>query len=429
MKREPVLLEIERLEVDGCGYDADGRHAVFGSLPGERVTAVPISRRRKRLYLRTTEVESASAHRVTPICEAAAYCGGCSFQHVAHDHQLVLKADYVRNCLAPLTAEQWLPPIQGSTSHYRSKARLGVKYVDKKQRMLVGFREKLKPYIAEIDRCPVLIKPVSDLLGALAATIEQLSVAKAIPQIELASGESETALIFRHLEPLTPEDEASLQAFGLEHDFQIFLQPGGVDTTHRIHPAAGEALLHYSLPAYELNFEFSPQDFTQVNLDVNRQMVDQALSLLALSPDDHVLDAFCGIGNFSLAIARDAGQVLGLESSAPSVARAAQNARNNQIKNVSFEVADLHAESHEIKGLQGINKVLLDPPRSGAESLVKTLARSNIERVVYVSCNPETLARDAKILVEQGFRLGCAGIIDMFPHTTHVESIALFVRD
>ncbi len=413
---------------DGCAYTADGKHAVFGALPGEKVIAVPVARKRKRLYLRSTEVLASSSHRVTPMCKAASFCGGCSFQHASHAYQLELKQAQVQQKFGQITPSEWMEPISAPTYGYRTKARLGVKYVDKKDRVLVGFREKMKPYITDIENCPILVDPVSNLIEPLIELISGLSEPRTIPQIEVACGDSDVALIFRHMAAMSDEDMQKLRSFGEEQSVQMFLQPEGLDSTHKIFPQDNDDLLRYRLPDYDLVFQFSPQDFTQVNLAVNRQMVARAVALLDIDPSDEVFDAFCGIGNFSLAISRFAKKVTGAEQSASSIARARENARLNGVENVSFVVEDLQLETSEINGLEGANKVLLDPPRSGAEAMVKRLAGSNVVRVVYVSCNPETLARDIGILENQGFELRSAGIIDMFPHTTHVESIALLVR-
>lgn len=427
---EPVEVLVETLEQDGCGHSPDGKKAVFGSLAGERVLATPVSKRRGRLFLRATDILETAADRVNPACGAALYCGGCSYQHLSHSAQLTHKSDYLRQLLHPIEPETWLAPLVGAPYQYRSKARLGVKHVYKKNRVLVGFREKMKPYIADSDHCPVLVEPVDQLIAPLAALIGGLSEPDKLPQIELASGDRDVALIFRHLNPLTPDDIEQLTRFGENHSLQIFLQPGGVDSTHRIWPAGnGEALLTYQLPDFGLEFQFSPQDFTQVNLAINRQMVALAVRLLELTKDDRVFDAFCGIGNFSLSVARVAGNVVGAESIQASVDRARVNARRNGIRNAQFEVKDLHEKTINIKEIGDFNKVLLDPPRSGAEALVKELASTDVERVVYVSCNPRTLSRDIKLLVQKGFKLQSAGIIDMFPHTTHVESIALLVSE
>jgi 23S rRNA (uracil1939-C5)-methyltransferase len=425
---DPIEVTVDTVAEDGCAYTADGRHAVFGALPGEKVIAVPVARKRKRLYLRSTEVLASSSHRVTPMCKAASFCGGCSFQHASHAYQLELKQAEVQQKFGQITPREWMEPISALSYGYRTKARLGVKYVDKKDRVLVGFREKMKPYIADIESCPILVDPVSSLIEPLIELISGLSEPRTIPQIEVACGDSDVALIFRHMAAMSDEDMQKLKSFGHEQSVQMFLQPEGLDSTHKIHPQDNDDLLHYRLPDYGLVFQFSPQDFTQVNLAVNRQMVARAVALLDIDPSDEVFDAFCGIGNFSLAISRFAKKVTGAEQSASSIARARENARLNGVENVSFVVEDLQLETSEINGLKGVNKVLLDPPRSGAEAMVKRLASSNVVRIVYVSCNPETLARDIGILENQGFELRSAGIIDMFPHTTHVESIALLVR-
>jgi 23S rRNA (uracil1939-C5)-methyltransferase len=425
---DPIEVTVDTVAEDGCAYTADGKHAVFGALPGEKVIAVPVARKRKRLYLRSTEVLVSSSHRVTPMCKAASFCGGCSFQHASHAYQLELKQAQVQQKFGQITPSEWMEPISAPTYGYRTKARLGVKYVDKKDRVLVGFREKMKPYITDIENCPILVDPVSNLIEPLIELISGLSEPRTIPQIEVACGDSDVALIFRHMAAMSDEDMQKLQSFGEEQSVQMFLQPEGLDSTHKIFPQDNDDLLRYRLPDYDLVFQFSPQDFTQVNLAVNRQMVARAVALLDIDPSDEVFDAFCGIGNFSLAISRFAKKVTGAEQSASSIARARENARLNGVENVSFVVEDLQLETSEINGLEGANKVLLDPPRSGAEAMVKRLAGSNVVRVVYVSCNPETLARDIGILENQGFELRSAGIIDMFPHTTHVESIALLVR-
>ena len=432
---EPRDVDVTRLDGDGCGYSGDGHAAVFGALPGEKVSAAPLARKRKRHYFRTESVIEASPLRVEPVCQAASRCGGCSFQHLAHAEQLTFKLDLLKDLLSDTPPRMWLEPLSDKPFGYRSKARMGVKHVMKKDRVLVGFREKMKPYIAETSRCPILQPPCDDFPDTLAELISSLSVFDAIPQVELAAGDSETALVFRHLKPMTSADEDSLRQFGQALSLQIFLQPGGLDSIWRLYPDADaedapplDAGLAYTLPEYDLRFRFSPQDFTQVNLAMNRKMVALALSLLEPDTSDRVLDAFCGIGNFSLALARSAGHVSGMELAAASIERAKANAAENGIRNVDFSVVDLHADIAESPGFKGFNKVLLDPPRSGAEQLVKRVASMDIERVVYVSCNPETLARDIKILVSAGFELQSAGIIDMFPHTTHVESIALLNR-
>ncbi len=423
-----IELDIVSMHEDGYGLSVDGKHAVYGSLPGESVMAKPFARKRKILFSRVESISQPSEFRVEPECSAAGYCGGCSYQHVSHDCQISFKQDQLRREFEPCPPENWLEPLSGDSFHYRSKARLGVKFVDKKGRVLVGFREKKKPYIAEIDHCHVLREPVSTMLQPLSRMIEKLSIVRSVPQIEVAIGDTETALVFRHLEEFNVEDEKLLRNFGEDEGIQIYLQPGNPESTFKFYPEKGLDRLHYSLPEYGLNFSFHPLDFTQVNPVINRKMVDQALYLLELNETDCVLDAFCGIGNFSLAMARTAKCVFGLENSKTSIQRARENARANGITNSQFEVVDLFVELNQLPGNNIVNKVLVDPPRTGALELCEKLATTDIERVVYVSCNPKTLARDAQILVRGGLQLKQLGIIDMFPHTTHVESIALFTR-
>jgi len=426
--KEASRIEIVSLHDDGYGLSADGRHGVFGSLPGETVLALPITRRKKRLLCRAVEVEIAAEDRVEPRCNAASYCGGCSLQHMSQESQIAFKQEQLRHEFALCQPQEWLPPLLENPFNYRSKARLGVKFVDKKNRVLVGFREKMKPYIADIEACPILREPVAELLQPLSNLVEKLHDPRSLPQIEVAIGESETALIFRHLEPLGADELELFRVFGQQWKVDIYLQPGNLETVHKLSPKNGDERLHYDLPGNDLTFAFHPLDFTQINSAVNRKMVSLGLELLETGEGDSVLDAFSGIGNFSLAIAGVAREVVGFESVSTCVERARENAVNNQVTNVRFERVDLLAEADQLPGLDAFNKALLDPPRSGALELCKKLASSGTERVVYVSCNPKTLARDASLLVEKGYQLRKLGIIDMFPHTTHVESIALFIR-
>lgn len=413
-----------------CSVESDPKLCVYGALPGEQVTAMPFSKRKRKIFAHTQEVHEANPHRVVPPCSVADVCGGCSLQHMAPAQQIATKQALVANTFTSLdpslTPLEWYSPLQGDVSSYRAKARLGVKFVEKKQKVLVGFREKHKPYIVETDQCHVLKAPVGNLLQPLAELIEGLSIPRQIPQIEVAIGEADTALVFRHLEPLSDMDKTALIEFAQQHQVQVYLQAGAPENIEKLFPNDGEKYLHYQLPAFDLRFEFTAMDFTQVNPSINQRMIERALALLQLQPEDRVLDAFCGIGNFSLPLARTAARVIGIEASEQSVIRARHNALQNDLNNCVFIAQDLFAEPLEISGLQEVNKVLLDPPRSGAESLCKKLASHKVERVVYVSCNPASLARDASILVANGYKFEGAGVIDMFPHTTHVESIASF---
>jgi 23S rRNA (uracil1939-C5)-methyltransferase len=423
---DPVEMEIEGLHADGYGTTLDERVAVLGALPNETVTAEPYVRKRRKLVYKTMSVANKNPDRVQPMCAAAERCGGCSLQHFEPSAQIQFKHRQLVSMLEGSVPDKWLHPLTGPVRNYRSKARLGVKFVDKMGKVLVGFREKMKPYISEIDTCPVLRESVGERIEALALLVEKLSVCRALPQIEVAVGDSETALVFRHLEEVNAADLQLFAEFGAEHNVSIYLQPGNELSVHKIFPADGRERLSYSLPAYGLVFDFHPMDFIQINQTINRDMIPLAIELLSLNSEDNVFDAFCGIGNFSLPLATVARSVLGIEASESSVIRARENADRNNLKNTHFLAADLFAEGLDIPGLQGINKVLLDPPRSGAEEVCKKLATHKVERLVYVSCNPATLARDAKLLVESGYRFETAGVIDMFPHTNHVESIACF---
>lgn len=425
---EPVNTKIVGLHKDGYGITDDPRLCVHGALAGEDVTALPFTRKKQKIFAKTTEIHKASDDRCEPMCSVAADCGGCSLQHYDPLAQIKHKQSFLFDTLADTQPSGYFPPLTGPVSHYRAKGRLGVKYVDKKERVLVGFREKLKPYITEATNCYVLKKPVSDLLESLARLIEGFSDPRTLPQIEVAMGDADAALVFRHLNDLDLNDLEQLKSFGAAHQLHVYLQPGNLATVHKIWPADGIERLEYALPDFDLTFEFHPMDFTQINPEINRKMVAKAIEYLDVNDADCVFDAFCGIGNFSLAVARRAKHVIGIEASIPSVERAKVNAAKNALHNTEFHVADLFAEGFDIPALQQANKVLLDPPRSGAFEVCKKLASSKVERVVYVSCNPETLARDAEILVASGYQFEGAGVIDMFPHTTHVESIACFSR-
>jgi len=425
---DPVTIAVTKLHPDGYGLSEDGRQAVIGALAGEVLEAVPWARKQKKHYFKIRTVHTAAPTRVEPACAAANHCGGCSFQHLEPHAQILFKQQQLIDALGDTQPATLLEPMMGPLFDYRSKARLGVKFVEKKGRVLVGFREKMKPYVAEIDTCKVLKKSVGENLAALAAAVSDLCDPRSVPQIEVAAGDTETALVIRHLEDLTDDDLLRLKQLGEEFAFSIYLQPGNESTVHKLYPDDGYERLIYTLPEYDLSYAFHPLDFTQVNQFINQKMIRQALQLLDLQPTDHVLDSFCGIGNFSLPLARVAAQVTGIELSQASVLRGAENAQRNGLSNVSFVASDLFAEDCEIPEFQSFNKILLDPPRSGALEVCKKLATHKAERVVYVSCNPTTLGRDSAILVAGGYRFESAGVIDMFPHTTHVESIACFTR-
>lgn len=433
----PVVSLVERLSHDGRGIARiDGKTTfIEGALPGEKVSFIYTRLKSDFDEGRLQEVLQASPDRVEPHCPHYALCGGCSYQHVSPHRQIEQKEEALLDVLKRIghcQPQQVAPPIVDQTWHYRSKARLSVRYVEKKQSVLVGFRERHQPrYITDIQTCAVLDERVSKQLLLIRAVLDQLQDKREIAQIEVATGDDEVALVIRHLSPLSHEDLSLLSDLSRQTRFKIFLQPDGPDSIHLVYPPDASAWLEYRLPDFDVTYRFQPSDFTQINPSLNRLMVSQAVRWLEPQQDDVVLDLFCGLGNFSLPIARRVARVIGIEGSQSMVERATMNARNNQLTNTEFMCSNLEGES-ALSGLmqRGINKVLIDPPRTGAIAVVHQLRQMNPERVVYVSCNPVTLARDADVMVNQlGYKLVFAGVMDMFPHTAHVESMALFVRD
>jgi len=426
-QKQPRKAAVTDLADEGYGLTEDQRFAVYGLLPGETATILP-RKKKKGVWLSLHENRQGEhPDRVTPACAHADVCGGCAFQHLAHERQIEFKEARLKRLFEPLQPLTWMPPLVGSASGYRSKARLGVKFVTKRDEVLVGFREKASPFVAEMRGCTVLDERLADLIPPLREMIQTLSVRQSIPQIEVAAAKQGLALVFRHLEPLTESDIETLLRFEATFGVQILLQSGGPETIIALSSEQVLAL-SYDLPEEALSFDFQPLDFTQVNYAMNERMTRQAVELLDLNKQDRVIDAFCGIGNFSLPIAKRAGQVLGLESSVASVERAKSNAIKNKISNATFEVSDLYSDEVAIHS-EGFNKLLIDPPRSGAEQLVRGTLIDSMERIVYVSCYPESLARDSSTLCGRGFRVEAVGLVDMFPHTTHLESMALFVRE
>ncbi|WP_020406165.1 23S rRNA (uracil(1939)-C(5))-methyltransferase RlmD [Hahella ganghwensis] len=432
----PVTCEIESLSHEGRGIaHLDGKTLfVDGGLPGETVTARYVNSKRKYDELATESVSNPHPQRVTPPCAHAHVCGGCSMQHVDLSFQIVHKQQVLLDHLhhfGAQTPDEIVPPITSKSVGYRSKARLGVRFVIKRDEVLVGFRERFSNFLTAIDTCPVLIESVGMRIPELKALVRSLSCYQRIPQIEVAAGDKTVALIIRHMEPLTEDDLDKLKSFSNETGLALYLQPKGPDTVHKLWPEDGQEMLEYSLPAHQLKLDFHPTDFTQVNREINAKMLQQALEWLAPKKDDRILDLFCGLGNFTLPLARQTGHVVGVEGSQAMVERGYHNARKNGIENVEFHAADLHlpmTESQQKPWVGEYDRILLDPPRSGAEEIVKSIELFNAARIVYVSCNPATLARDAGILAQKGYRLVRAGVMDMFPHTTHVESMALFEK-
>jgi len=432
--REPETAIIKSATHDGRGIAGVEGKKVFvaGALEGETVRFVRRKRRRNYDEAELLEVLAASPARIEPRCAAFGRCGGCSLQHLAAEDQRHLKQRTLEDSLSRIgrvMPDRWLPPLFDPDGHwhYRRRARLAVKDVAGKGRVLVGFRERHAPFVCDMHRCEVLAEPVASLIDPLSDLIGGLSVPRRLPQIEVAIADGITALVFRVLDEPTAADRERLLDFALAHGIAVALQPGGPDS---IEPLGQAAELTYGLPEFDVSLAFEASDFVQVNGPVNRRMVGAVIDLLAVEPDHRVLDLYCGIGNFTLPLARRAATVLGVEGEQPQVRRARDNAGRNGIRNAEFRQADLAAIDGNERWLAGPwDRVLLDPARNGAPAIAANADRIAAERIAYVSCHPGTLARDAGDLVHRhGYRLEAAGIIDMFPHTGHVESLALFQK-
>lgn len=443
-------LEVESLDLEarGVARNAEGKVVfVEGALPGERVQ-VHVRRNKNQWEQGTmSALGRESSQRVAPVCPHfglhAGACGGCKMQHLHPAAQVAVKQRTLEDNLwhlGKVRAERVLRPIEGPAWGYRGRARLAVRYVAKKGTVLVGFHERASRYIADMRECPVLPPRASALLLPLRELIMSLQARETLPQIELAAGDDVLSLVLRHLEPLTPEDLDRLHAFGVRHAVQWWLQPRGPDSVHRLDEGGPE--LAYGLGEFGLMMPFRPTDFTQVNSGINATLVGRAVRMLDPQPGDRVIDWFCGLGNFTLPIATRAREVLGIEGSAALVQRAHDNAqRNGLAARAGFATRNLFDITSEVLLSDGsAARWLVDPPREGAFALAKALADlhqageradwSPPSRIVYVSCNPATLARDAGLIVHQaGFRCSAAGIVNMFPHTAHVESIAVFDRN
>ena len=428
---ETLSATIESLSHEGRGITHINGKTVFidGALPGEQVTFQYTRKRGQFDEGRVVDVVESSTLRVEPRCRHYAICGGCSLMHLEIGQQILHKQTVLLEQLqhiGGLAPERVIPPLSASQWGYRRKARMGVKYVAGKEKVLVGFREKNSRFIADIDSCEVLHPFLGETIGQLKELFRGLSAYRQIPQLEVAISDAFAAIIIRHLAPLSESDMRVLGEYEKTRPVRFYLQPAGLDSVHSLSDQ-DEQDLYYRLDNHDVSVEFSPVDFTQVNFDLNPLLVDRVISLLDLSAADTVLDLFCGLGNFTLPIARYANFATGVEGSEELVRRANRNAQKNSLSNVDFRVCDLSGQdAAEVLG-QDYNKVLLDPPRSGAREIIEQLDLQRVEKLVYVSCNPATLARDAGILVKQaGFSLKAAGVMDMFPHTSHVESIALF---
>ncbi|SAL67979.1 23S rRNA 5-methyluridine methyltransferase [Caballeronia peredens] len=441
-------LEIDSLDMEARGVgrtvteDGQPGKVIFveGALPGERVSYSSYRKKPSFEQAQVVDVLRESVIRTKPKCPFFGTCGGCSMQHLDVRAQIAVKQRVLEDNLqhlSKLRAETMFRPIHGPSWGYRYRARLTVRYVEKKGGVLVGFHERKSSYVADMTSCEVLPPHVSAMLVPLRHLVAGLSIRDRMPQIELAVGTEVTALVLRILEPLTEADEALIRAFADEHGVQFWLQPKGPDTVYPFYPLDLE--LAYTLPEFAIRMPFKPTDFTQVNHQINRVLVARALSLLAPDANDRVLDLFCGIGNFTLPLARVSREVVGIEGSEALTARALENAKENGVDgHTSFACRNLfEVTADDLRALGHFDKFLIDPPREGALAISKALADIAQSgdgplptRIVYVSCNPATLARDAGLLVhEAGYRMKGAGVVNMFPHTSHVESIALFERD
>jgi 23S rRNA (uracil1939-C5)-methyltransferase len=440
-KVSPIPFEatITDLGHDGRGVARIDGKTVFvsGALLGEQVMAKLRKRHRHFDEAEVVALITRSPHRVEPKCQHFVECSGCTLQHLDAPSQIaakqrVLAENFER--IGKVSPASWLPPLSGEPWGYRRKGRLSVRNVIKKGRVLVGFREDQNPrLVADIQRCEVMHPSLGPKIGLLADLLSTLEAVDTIPQIEFAGGDDVMALVFRHMEPLSEHDLSALTAFGKQHQLAIYLQPGSNSSVHPLWPqqprlafriASGDERID------DVELAFEPLDFVQVNADMNQRMMARTLELLDPQPTDRLLDLFCGLGNFTLPIARRVAEVVGVEGEHGLVERAAQNAARNGIDNAHFHLANLFEDQRGTDwARQPWDKILLDPPRAGADKVLEYLPHKQTRRIVYVSCHPASLARDAGILVNQhGFKLTSAGVMDMFPHTAHVESIALFER-
>lgn len=438
MRRRKQPLQEHVAVVDALSHDGKGicrveGKAIFvsGALPGEEIRFSFRPHKKSYDEGNLIEVLKPSPDRIEAKCKHYGVCGGCSFMHLSSEKQIEAKQQVLLDGLqhiGKVSVKEILDPVTTNPWGYRRKARLGVKYVFKKEKVLVGFRERGAPYLAELEQCEVLHPDAGLRLTSLAALVGSLSCYDKIAQIEVAIADDISAFVFRNLVELTKSDEEKLIAYAKEESIAIYIQPKGPDTVTALYPESPRLL--YSLPEYNVTLDFEPTDFTQVNQDINPKMVALALELLNLNNSDNVLELFCGLGNFTLPMARFAKHITGVEGDADLIKRADKNAELNGIINTDLHVANLMESVSDCSWLKkDYDKLLLDPPRSGAKEILPYLAKMNIKHIVYVSCNPSTLARDAGVLVnEMGYTLEKAGVMDMFPHTAHVESIALFIK-
>lgn len=447
-KLPQYIFKVERLSHEGRGiarYADEPQHPIDKkgksvfiryALPGETVKAQITKQVSKLEEADCIElIGEPNPHRIQPICPHFGTCGGCNMQHIHPDEQIRLKHDVLKSHFshfAGLEPKEWLEPLRSLRSDYRHKARIGVRYLPKQNKLLMGFREAQSNQLIEIGTCKILDVELDQALPEIKLLLESLKGKSSIGHIELAKGDCEISLLVRHTEKLKEDDVNLLQQYTLQKQWQLYLQPEGVDSLHRVDDAQAPMYLHYTLDDFGVEFAFNPTDFTQVNPSINPRMVKLACDLLKLQDGDKVLDLFCGLGNFSLPLAKSVGatgKVIAVEGSEEMVMRGTENALKNGISNVKFYSQDLTKDFSQYSWAnQGFDALLIDPPRAGAEQVMHYAPKFGAKRIVYVSCNPATLARDAGILVQHGYQLTKAGVMDMFTHTGHVESIALFEK-
>jgi 23S rRNA (uracil1939-C5)-methyltransferase len=433
LMEQPIEVMIEDLSHDGRGIARIDGKVMFvnGALPGEKVLAKHTGGSKNFEEGLAIEILHASEDRVEAQCQFYDVCNGCTMMHLAPQKQIEFKQNTLKQNLlkmAKLQPEAWLDPLTAGSWNYRRRARLSVRWITAKDKVLVGFREKEGRYVADMNYCEVLQEPLDSLLAPLAAMIKKLTIRQYVAQIEASIADDDVALIIRHLKLIRQDDEKILLDFAETHGVRIYSQSKGPNTM--VEMTKKDQALYFEMPDYNIRMEFLPSDFIQVNSKMNEKMIAQALDLLDISQEDIVLDLFCGLGNFTLPLATKVKQIVGIEGDQSLVDRAVHNAKLNQLDNVEFYEADLrrnHENSEWFK--KDYTKVLIDPPRSGAWEVLPLIAQTKADTLLYVSCHPASLARDTDRLVnELGFKLVKAGVMDMFPHTSHVESIALFKR-
>jgi 23S rRNA (uracil1939-C5)-methyltransferase len=431
LQEEVAIAVVESFSHDGRGIAHVNGKTVFlaGALPGETVRFQYLRRRGSFDEGQVLSAITPSNARRTPPCPHFGICGGCSLQHLDAPTQWQHKQEAFADLLwrqAKIKPQEWLSPITGPEWGYRRKARLGVKFITRKNKLVIGFRERQGRLIADSRQCEVLVPSIGQHIEAFVALIETLSIRDKIPQLEVAVGDNASAVVIRHLAAFNADDLQAISCFAAQYQLRIYLQPAGNDSVHEFYPGGSEAL-YYSLPRYDLKLNFQPWQFIQINAVVNQKMIDRALALLECGPGDRVLDLFCGIGNFSLPMARLGAHVIGVEGDKEAVAQAQRNAQSNGVGGCEFYAADLFQTGLTAAwAKQSFDKILLDPPRSGAEQIIAMLPQWQPKHIVYVSCDLATLARDSLQLQQQGYTLIKAGIMDMFPHTQHAEAMTLF---